>query len=164
MKILSQRQIEQKINRLSIQILENNFQEKELILAGINNNGMVFAQLLCDHLSSITPIKLRLSRIRLNPANPLDSEVEIDIPVNDLKNKAVIIVDDVANTGRTLFYATKPIMQTLPKRVEIAVLVERHHKAFPVQVDYVGLSLATTLKEDIDVQLKTGEEWCVYLN
>ena len=164
MQILSQRQIEQKINRLAIQILENNYQEKELILAGINNNGMVFARLLYDHLSKITEVTLKLTRIRLNPANPLASEVETELPISDFKNKTVIIVDDVANTGRTLFYATKPLMNTLPKKVEIAVLVERHHKAFPVQVDYVGLSLATTLKEDIDVQIKEATGWGVYLN
>lgn len=164
MKILNQRQIEQKINRLSIQILENNFQEKELIFAGINNNGMVFARLLINHLAKITPLKLHLTQIRLNPANPLAADVKIDLPINLLKNKAVIIVDDVANTGRTLFYATKPLMETLPKKVEIAVLVERHHKAFPVQVDYVGLSLATTLKEDIDVSIKEDAEWGVFLN
>ena len=76
----------------------------------------------------------------------------------------VVIVDDVANTGRTIFYACKPLLETLPKKIEVAVLVDRKHKSFPVKVDYVGLSLATTLKEDIDVQLSNSEADAVYLN
>lgn len=67
------------------------------------------------------------------------------MPVEDLKDKALIIVDDVANTGRTIFYAFKPILDVLPKKVEVAVLADRTHKSFPIRVDYVGLSLATTL-------------------
>jgi pyrimidine operon attenuation protein/uracil phosphoribosyltransferase len=55
-------------------------------------------------------------------------------------------------------------METLPKKIEVAVLVNRTHKSFPIQVDYVGLSLATTLLQDIDVQIKDVEEYSVFLN
>lgn len=164
MQILRDRQIRQKIRRLAFEILENNYEEAEIILAGINNNGMSFARLLLDQLSSITKQPITLTQIQLNPANPLESEVKIALPLETLKDKAIIVVDDVANTGRTIFYACKPLLETLPKKIEIAVMVDRTHKSFPVKVDYCGLSLATTLLEDIDVQIRNVEEFGVFLN
>lgn len=102
-------------------------------------------------------------RIRLNPANPIEYEPSIELSDEDLRNKPVIIVDDVANTGRTIFYAVQPLLKVVPKKVEVAVLVDRKHKSFPVKADYVGLSLATTLRDDIDVQIRDAAEMAVYL-
>lgn len=164
MQILTKIQIQQKIDRLAFEILENNFEEEEIILAGINFNGMTFAGLLRDALAKITKIPLRLIQIRLNPAKPLQDPVHIDVPVEQLKGKSIILVDDVANTGRTIFYAVKPLMNIVPRKVEVAVLIDRKHKSFPIAVDYVGLSLATTIQEDIDVRIRDTKEWSVYLN
>jgi pyrimidine operon attenuation protein/uracil phosphoribosyltransferase len=164
MKILNDRQVRQKIRRLAIEIIENNYEEPEIILAGINNNGMAFARLLAHQLQTISSQKIILTRLMINPANPLVSEVRLEMPVEETQGKVVIITDDVANTGRTIFYACKPFMATLPKKIEVAVIVDRTHKSFPVKVDYVGLSLATTLLEDIDVQIREVEEFSVFLN
>ena len=164
MKILDERQIKQKIKRLAIQILENNFKEEEIILAGINNNGMGFAKMIFQELNKLSENKVTLTRVRLSPADPLSSEVVIEMPLKDIAKKVIIIVDDVANTGRTIFYAMKPLLNILPKKVQVAVLVDRKHKFFPVEVDYVGLSLATTMKESIDVQILKVPEKAVYLN
>ncbi|MEM1322730.1 MAG: phosphoribosyltransferase family protein [Bacteroidota bacterium] len=164
MQLLDQRQIKQKIERLAIEILEHNLGEPEIILAGINNNGLGFAKLLLKRLKKRTDIKLTLTQIRLKPANPIEQEVTIGLSNDQLKDKSVIIIDDVANTGRTIFYATKPLMNVLPKKVEVAVLVDRKHKSFPIKVDYWGLSLATTLKENIDVNILNTKEQTVFLN
>ncbi len=164
MKILNDRQIAQKIKRLAIEILEHNFGEQELILAGINNNGMVFSLLLLEELTKISDMPITVTRIQLNPANPLKSDIILEIPPEQVHNKVLIIVDDVANTGRTIFYAIKPILEVLPKKVEVAVLIDRSHKSFPIRVDYHGLSLATTLKNNIDVQIREVEERAVFLN
>ncbi|GJM32675.1 MAG: bifunctional pyr operon transcriptional regulator/uracil phosphoribosyltransferase PyrR [Saprospiraceae bacterium] len=163
MQILNHRQILQKIKRLSIEILEHNYEEPEIILAGINNNGVGFAGMLLDQLKQITDIPIKLTRIKLNPANPISEAVHIEMPAKELTGKAVIVIDDVANTGRTLFYACKPIMDVLPKKVEVAVLIDRTHKSFPIKVDYMGLSLATTLKENIDVKIRDTDEYAVFL-
>jgi pyrimidine operon attenuation protein/uracil phosphoribosyltransferase len=164
MKILNHSQIQQKIKRLAIEILEDNYEEPELILAGINNNGMEFAQMLMQALLNITDQHITLTRIRLNPAAPIKDGVDLEMPAAELEGKTIIIVDDVANTGRTIFYATQPLMAVLPKKVEVAVLVDRTHKTFPIRVDYVGLSLATTLMEDIDVRIRDVNEQSVFLN
>ena len=164
MKILNQRQIQQKIKRLAIEILEHNLGAEEIILAGINNNGMVFAELLMQDLINITDIPITVTRIHLNPAKPLSSEILLEMPPEQAHDKVIIIVDDVANTGRTIFYAIKPLLEILPKKVEVAVLVDRTHKSFPIRVDYYGISLATTLKETINVEIREVEERAVFLN
>ncbi|MEO1258922.1 MAG: phosphoribosyltransferase family protein [Bacteroidota bacterium] len=164
MQILNDRQIRQKIKRLAIEIVEHNISVKKLILAGINNNGMTFARLLEEQLKAICEKEIVMTRLVINPAEPLSSEVQLDMPIKKLKNKVIIIVDDVANTGRTIFYACKPLMDTLPKKVEVAVLVDRTHKSFPIKVDYCGLSLATTLLENIEVKIKDVESFSVNLN
>jgi pyrimidine operon attenuation protein/uracil phosphoribosyltransferase len=86
------------------------------------------------------------------------------MPLSELEGKTIVVVDDVGNTGRTLFYACKPLLEVLPHKVEMAVLVDRKHKSFPVKVDYVGLSLATTLREHIDVQLSDSNDFAAYLH
>ncbi len=165
MQILDDRQIRQKIKRLAIEILERNFGEKEIILAGLNNNGLGFAQLLLTELSPLLPegMAITLTRIRLNPANPTEYDPYIEMPEEDLRRKNIIIVDDVANTGRTVFYAVQPLLKVLPQRVEVAVLVDRKHKSFPIKADYVGLSLYTTLKDNIQVRIRDVETMSVHL-
>jgi pyrimidine operon attenuation protein/uracil phosphoribosyltransferase len=164
MQVLNDRKIRQKIRRLAIEILEHNHDETELILAGINNRGMAFAKLLEAELKSFSKLPISLTQIRVSPADPLSTEVTIGMPIEALRGKVVIIVDDVANTGRTIFYACKPLLETLPKKVEVAVIVDRSHKSFPVKVDYFGISLATTLLENIDVQVGDDQQLGAFLN
>ena len=165
MQILDQKQVNQRVIRLAYEIVEQNISEKKVYIAGINNNGYAFAQILLNQLSSISenPVRFELFRLRLNPANPIGSEIQIDIDENILTDQVIIIIDDVANTGRTLFYAFKPFLNLLVKKIQVAVLVDRKHKNFPVDVDYVGLSLATTLKNDIKVELKSKRTWKVQI-
>ncbi len=155
MPILNNKQIAQKLTRLAFEIIEQNTEVKELYLAGINNNGFRFAELLRSEINKIhvCPFSVALIHVKLNPAEPTTEPIELDVPHTKLKNKTIILVDDVANTGRTLFYAFKPFMDILSKKMQVAVLVDRKHKSFPVQVDFVGLSLATTIRQHIDVNL-----------
>ena len=165
MQILNDRQIRQKIKRIAIEILERNFGEPEVMLAGLNNNGLEFAQLLLAELTVLAPadMTVSLTQIRLNPANPVEYEPYIEMPAEQLRDKNVVIVDDVANTGRTIFYAVQPLLKVIPKKVEVAVLVDRKHKSFPIKTDYVGLSLATTLLDTIDVHIREAGNMAVYL-
>ncbi len=165
MKVLDHRTIVQKLKRLAIEILENNYEEKEILLAGINNSGMILANMIREELEKMDiPINISITNIRLNPAEPVQNEISIGVPSADIEEKVVILVDDVANTGRTLFYAWKPFMEVIPRKVETVVFVDRMHKSFPVKIDYFGLSLATTLRENIKVDLSDPSDLAVYLN
>ncbi len=163
MQVLNQKQILQKIKRLAYEILESNYEAPELVLIGVNNNGATFSDMLTRELEHISDITIVQAHIRLNPADPLSEDITLNTPIQNLNGKIVIVVDDVANTGRTVFYACKPLFNALPKKIEVAVLVDRKHKSFPINVDYVGLSLATTLEENIDVRIRNVEEMAIYL-
>ena len=167
MQILNTFQINQKIRRISFEILERNLGEEEIYFIGINNSGYALAQLLSDMLNGLeyNEIKSSVTRIRVKADQPTASDIYLEgIDVNELDNKCLILVDDVANTGRTLFYAFQPLLRIIPRKLEVAVMVDRKHKLFPVHVDYVGLSLATTLKENIRVDLSDIKNMTTSLN
>ena len=164
MEIIPHKQVKQKIKRLAIEILEHNFDQNVIYLMGINNNGYRFAHLIQKEMQSVGKAEVYLINVRLNAAKPLDQEITVSMNTNDLSGKTIILVDDVANSGRTLYYATRPLMDIIPGKLEAAVLVDRTHKLFPINVDYVGISLATTLKQDIQVDLDDGRAFSVTLN
>jgi pyrimidine operon attenuation protein/uracil phosphoribosyltransferase len=151
MKILDDAQIKQKIVRLSYEILEQHFDKPDLIIAGMNKRGEQLAALIREQLRSISELPIKKAHIQLDPANPSIDNLTFEFD-GELKNKSIIVIDDVANTGRTLFYACQPFLGHKPASLEAAVLVDRKHKSFPIKVDFVGLSLATTLKENIRVE------------
>ncbi|WP_276485861.1 phosphoribosyltransferase family protein [Paraflavitalea pollutisoli] len=138
-----------KMQRMAYEIVENNLDEPSIILAGIRESGSVIARNIQQLLQQISSIKTDLITISLDKKNP--DEVTIT-PDTDFNNKVVLIIDDVANSGKTLLYAMKPLLAFHPRKVQTLALVERTHKAFPIHTDYVGLSLATTLQEHIFVE------------
>lgn len=160
--ILSQHTIRQKLERMAYEIYERNFNEPVIVLAGINQKGLFVAQQLADRLRRISPIQVEVVPVKLDPRTPNREPMEVDID-RSINGKVVIIVDDVANTGRTLLYAMKPFLQFLPGRIEAAVLVDREHKRFPVHCTYVGMSLSTTLHEHIQVEIEKDDFKAVYL-
>lgn len=148
--ILDQQVAAKKLQRMAYEILENNIDENRIILAGIPENGTVIARNIQKILSEISSIKTELIRISLDKRLP--KEVKLDKNV-DFNNQVVIIIDDVVNSGKTLLYAVKPFLEFQPKKIQTLVLVERSHNNFPVQPDYVGLSISTTLQEHIFVEV-----------
>ena len=160
MKILNQTEIEAKIKRLAYQILEKYIDEKCLYIVGINNNGSLMRDKLLSALADVEPKFITHSNtLRINPANPISKEIKIDIDLDKLAHENVLIVDDVASTGRTLFYAATIFKDILVDSIRTCVLVDRKHKSFPIHVDFVGLSLATTVNEDILVDLSVKSGW-----
>lgn len=143
-----------KLRRMAYEILENNADEQGVILAGIRDNGSVIAKCIQKILSEISPLRTELIHIHLDKKMPKGVDVD---PVIDFNNHVVILIDDVANSGKTLTYALKPFLQSHPKKIQTLVLVERKHNAFPVQPDYVGISIATTLQEHIYVEVEGDE-------
>lgn len=162
-EILNHDAIVQKTRRIAYQIIEDNYDESELVIIGIKPNGLHYATQLKKEIEAIDSIKVTLLELTIDKANPLSTEIVLDLGKKTLNNKAVIIVDDVANTGKTLYYALKPVMEYLPKKVQAVVLVDRQHKLFPVSPDFVGLSLSTTMKEHIQVAFDAKGKGAAYL-
>ncbi len=152
--ILNADAIKRKIRRMAFQIAEANADEQLIIIAGIAGNGILLAQKIVDELKQMVNISIELIIIQLTKKTPVDAVIQNQI---DLSDKIIIVVDDVSNTGRTLLYALRPLLNFLPKKIQTLVLVERSHKVFAVQPDYVGLSIATTLQEHIVVETEGGE-------
>ena len=162
-KILDIQGIDQKLKRLAWQVYEKNSVEKEIIIVGISERGLMLAKQLSSYIQEISKIKTKLSHLELDKDTPYNKEVALNLEVKEYTNKVVVLVDDVLNSGKTLMYASKHFLTTPLKRLAIMVLVDRNHNRYPVKADYVGLSLATTLQEYINVELKASKKG-VYLS
>jgi pyrimidine operon attenuation protein/uracil phosphoribosyltransferase len=152
--ILNREQVARKIRRLAFEIAERNFEETELYFIAIRDNGVTLAQKIAQILSEISSIKIHMLELSLDKKYPAEIKMT-GLPAE--KEAVIILIDDVASSGKTMLYALKPFLEIHPKKIQTLVLVERTHKAFPVQVDYVGMSVATTLEEHIYVEVKDGE-------
>ena len=144
-----------KLQRLALEIAEQlQSSTEDLIIIGVKASGLVIAykiyELIKQHINS--PIKI--IEATLDKTNPSDTVLSETI---DFNNKNILICDDVTNSGKTLLYMLKPLLNYHPKRIQTLVLVERMHKLFPVKPDYVGLSIATTLQEHIVVEIEGDE-------
>ena len=162
-KILNIQEINQKLKRLAWQVYEKNSAEKEIIVVGISERGLILAKQLADYIQEISNIKTKISHLELDKDNPYNKEVSLNLKEKEYSNKVVILVDDVLNSGKTLMYAAKHFLTTRLTSLSIMVLVDRNHNRYPIKADYIGLSLATTLQEYINVDLK-GADKGVYLS
>jgi pyrimidine operon attenuation protein / uracil phosphoribosyltransferase len=159
--ILTQEVAEKKLRRMAYEILENNSEENQLILAGIRENGSVIARNIQALLTEIGHLTTELITLTLDKKFPTEVILGKSISFDD---KVIIVIDDVANTGKTLLYSLKPFLDFHPRKIQSLVLVERTHKAFPVKPDYVGLSVATTLQEHIYVEVEGEKVTGAYLS
>jgi len=152
--ILNDGQVRQKIKRIAFQILENNYNEKELVLAGVWQLGYKVAELLKVELEKISKFSILLLRIDLDKELPTQSDIKLDKKVEELLyDKVVIMVDDVLNTGRTMAYSLKPFLSLKVKKIETTSLVNRSHTVFPISCTYTGYELSTTINNHVEVEI-----------
>ena len=147
--ILDQARAAKKLRRMAYEIIENNTGEQELVLAGIRESGTVMAKNIQKLLAEISNVRTDLFIVTLDKHFPTTVTLSKE---GNFDDKIIIVIDDVAMSGKTLLYAMQPFLAFHPKKIQTLVLVERSHKAFPVKPDYVGLSIATTLQEHIYVE------------
>lgn len=158
--ILDQETVERKIKRLAHEIAERNYDEQQLFFAGIKGNGTILASILAKEVMEISNIHVELVEVTIDKRYPVELFLDREIGFN---NQCILLVDDVSNSGKTMLYALKPFLNFQPRKIQTLVLVERTHKTFPVQPDYVGLSVATTLEEHIYVEEAGGVITGAYL-
>lgn len=148
--ILDSETVNMKLHRMAFEIIENNLEEENIILVGILENGSVIARNMEKILKEISTLKVHLVNLSMDKRNPGEIRLSEKLYAT---GQVIIIVDDVANTGKTMMYALKPFLDFHPKKIQTLALVERSHKIFPVNLDYKGLSVATTLQEHIYVEV-----------
>lgn len=153
--ILTGEKIEKILRRLAFEIAERNSEEGLMVLAGIKDNGLVIAFKLKQLLAGIFKGEVEVMEIEVD-----DKRRPGKITLSENRNfdsAVVVVVDDVANSGKTMLYALKPFLQYQPKKIQTLALVDRTHKTFPVNTDYVGYAVATTLEEHIFVEVESGQ-------
>ena len=155
-KILDYHLVKKKIRRISLQIIESNSIDDEIIIAGIENNGYIIAKKICNEIKKISDKKIQLCGIKIDKKNPR-KEITVSLVEEQYKNKSVVIVDDVLNSGSTLMYAVKYFLDTKLKKLKTAVLVDRNHKKYPIKADYKGLSLSTSIQNHVEVSINDNE-------
>jgi len=149
-KILDYQSIKKKIRRISLQILESNIDQDEIIIAGIDLNGFIIAKKISQEISKISEINIKLCKVKIDKKNPLN-EISTSLNFEDYQNKYLVVIDDVLNSGATLMYSVKYFLNTKIKSLKTAVLVDRNHKKYPIKADFKGLSLSTSIQSKVEV-------------
>ncbi len=160
-KLLEAADIKRIITRISHEIIERNKGTKDLALIGIKRRGDILAQrigaeiLQCEKTKiPIGAVDITLYRddLQLVSETPIIEGTDINFDVN---NRIIILVDDVLFTGRTIRAAIEEILDFgRPKKIQLAVLIDRGHREIPIQADYIGKKITTLENEIVDVYLK----------
>jgi pyrimidine operon attenuation protein/uracil phosphoribosyltransferase len=159
--ILDHDRVQRKLQRIAHQLHEEHHEEKRIALVGIAPRGLTLAKRLGDLLTEISALKIDLIELKMDKDAPLEKPVKLSIDVQELRDRTVILVDDVLMSGRTLMHAASYLVQVPLKKLTTVVLVDRRHRTYPIRADIVGLTLSTTLQEHISVEL--GRKDVVYL-
>ena len=139
---------------MAMEVAERNSNQPSIILIGIKENGMVVARKVAAYLENVFKGSVHLLALQIDKKNP--GPVTLSEAL-DFNGATIILIDDVANSGRTMLYALKPLLDQHPASIQTMALVERTHKLFPVAVDYIGLSVSTTHDQVIQVKVEQGE-------
>ena len=159
--ILDCHDVENKIKRISLEILEDNIDENKLIFFGVSKNGKIIAKKIIYLISQLSKIHLEMVGVKIDLNSVKTLKFEKDFNIN---NRSVIIVSDVSQSAKTLQLIISGLMSQDPLKIKTAVMVNRDHTLFPVKIDFSGLNLSTSMNEHVDVKVNKDEEFTVYLN
>lgn len=155
--ILNKKQIAHKIKRMAYQVYETNVDETEVVIAGIKENGYILAEKIKAEVEKISPLKVILCEVIIDKKDPTNP-VTTSLSAGEYKNKSLLLVDDVLHSGTTLIYGVKHFLEVPLKQFKTAVLVDRNHKKYPIKADFKGISLSTSLNENINVIFEENDD------
>jgi pyrimidine operon attenuation protein/uracil phosphoribosyltransferase len=152
--------IDRALTRIAHEILENNDAVESLALVGIHTRGVPLSQRLAKKLERISGKPIATGTLDITffrddlgtrKGQPVVKSTQINF---DLTDKTVVLVDDVLFTGRSVRAAMDALMDLgRPRRIQLAVLVDRGHRELPIRADYVGKNLPTNFSENVRVRL-----------
>ena len=154
--ILDSNDITNKIRRISFEIIEKNIEEKEIYLIGILPNGKYLSEKINSFIEDNSNIKVRLHFINIDKKNLLVKGISPKEGIDRIKNKVIVLVDDVMNSASTFMYSINELLKYQPKEIQIAVLIERYYKSFPIAPNFRGLELSTSKSEHVKVELENS--------
>jgi pyrimidine operon attenuation protein/uracil phosphoribosyltransferase len=157
--------IKRVISRLASEIVERNVGTSDLLLVGIRRRGVPLAERIADRIERLEGIRpptgqldITLYRDDLSTVGPRPVVNKTEIPI-DVTDSTIVLVDDVLYTGRTVRAALDELVDFgRPRRVELAVLIDRGHRELPIQADYIGRELQTADNEIVKVMLEDYDE------
>ncbi len=155
--IMDEKAMQRAIARISYEIIEHNKGAEELCIVGILSRGVTIGKRIADKLSELEKVDVPFGQLDITPyrddAGGKGSEDRTDIPF-DVRDRNVVIVDDVIFTGRSSRAALEAIIKRgRPRSVQLAVLVDRGHRELPIRPDYVGKNLPTSHSEVVKVSV-----------
>jgi pyrimidine operon attenuation protein/uracil phosphoribosyltransferase len=159
--VLDHERVQRKLERIAHQLHEENHEEQGIILVGIAPRGLALAKRLQARLKEISGLEVDLVTLQLDKDKPLEAPVKLSLELDALRDRTVVLVDDVLMSGRTLMHAAAHLVTVPLKRLTTVVLVDRRHRSYPIRADIVGLTLSTTTQEHISVEL--GRKDTVYI-
>ena len=156
--ILDNSDVENKIQRIGLEILEDNIDESKITLFGISDNGNLIAQKLVTHINGISDIEVESIQVGIE-----NGSITYSKKFNIL-DKSIIIVGDVSQTGKTFQLVISNLMLHKPTKIKTSVIINRDQTMYPVKIDYSGLSLSTSVNEHVDVIVDKKGKLRVYLS
>ena len=156
--IFSEEEMRRAISRIAHEILERNAGARDLVLVGLHTRGIPLARRLAERIAALEGIAVPVLELDITnyrddrPARQLLERAPLDLPV---AGQTVVLVDDVLFTGRTTRAAIDALVDAgRPRRVQLAVMVDRGHRELPIRADYVGKNIPSALTESIHVRLR----------
>jgi pyrimidine operon attenuation protein/uracil phosphoribosyltransferase len=165
-QILNADEIDTTLDQMASSIYEQVPDKDNLVLVGIRTGGVYLANRLHEKIKGKTGREIPVGILDIGlyrddwtklSTNPIVRSTELPVPIDE---RVVVLVDDVFYTGRTVRAAMDALIDFgRPKRIELAVLVDRGHREFPVCANYVGITVSTALDEVVNVYMReAGEE------
>ena len=159
-QVLDEAALDRALTRISHEILERNGGAKDLAFVGLRTRGVTLAQRLAAKLAAIDGATVPVGTLDITLyRDDLDMRGApvirgTDIPFS-IKNKTVVLVDDVLYTGRTIRAALDALIDLgRPNMIQLAILVDRGHRELPIRPDYIGKNLPTSKRESVAVRLR----------
>jgi len=157
--IMDARQMDRALSRIAHEVVERNQGTENLVLVGIRSRGVPLAEALQAKIREFEGVEVptgtvditlyRDDRSQIAP-NPVVQATELPFAI---EGTVVVLVDDVLFTGRTIRAALDAIIDYgRPRAIQLAVLIDRGHREFPIRADFVGKNVPTALTEVIKVQ------------
>ena len=169
--LLPPARVRRTLTRLAYEIVERNRGGETLEVFGIRTRGVALAETIAEVIGEVEGLSLRVHPLDVTPfRDDLESSAGSEQaptpkpldPRPEVEGRNVVLVDDVLFTGRTVRAAIDAVLYYgRPASIQLAVLIDRGHREYPIQPDFVGRTIPTKHRERVLVEV--GDEVAVYL-